>query len=154
MNEIYQRKENESFLEYTERLIENRKEYDLDKAEVYELILGEQASSDHSRKSLTAIYKFLNRLEEDGMSNNIKEIHKELNDKDLEQKIGSYKNKIEHNADGTQSSDRLIKMAEEDAKDAEFLLKAHGYNVESWELVSARNNIWNVYSKKDGINEL
>lgn len=154
MNEIYQRKENESFLEYTERLIKNRKEYDLDKAEVYELILGEQASSDHSRKSLTAIYKFLNRLEEDGMSNDIKEIHKELNDKDLEQKIGSYKNKIEHNADGTQSSDRLIKMAEEDAKDAEFLLKAHGYNVESWELVSARNNIWNVYSKKDGISEL
>lgn len=34
------------------------------------------------------------------------------------------------------------------------MLKAHGFDVDKWELVSARNNIWNSYSKQDGIMEL
>jgi hypothetical protein len=63
----------------------------------------------------------------------------------------TYSSKIELNKDGSQISDKLIKMSENDAKDAEFLLKAHGYDNKFWELVSARNNIWNSYSKKDGI---
>jgi hypothetical protein len=42
-------------------------------------------------------------------------------------------------------------MSEEDAKDVDYLLKAHGYDILQWELVSARNNIWNVYSKQDGV---
>ena len=51
---------------------------------------------------------------------------------------------IELNKDGTQTSTRLIEMAEEDAKDVNFLLKAHGYDIGTWELVSARNNIWQI----------
>ena len=38
------RKDKESFLDYAERLIKNRKELDLDKSEVYELLYGEQVS--------------------------------------------------------------------------------------------------------------
>lgn len=45
-------------------------------------------------------------------------------------------------------------MAEEDSKDVNFLLKEHGYDSNVWELVSARNNIWNVSNKKDGIKTL
>lgn len=45
-------------------------------------------------------------------------------------------------------------MTEEQSKDVNYLLKAHGFNPECWELISARNNIWNVYSKQDGINTL
>lgn len=66
-------------------------------------------------------------------------------------KTNTYNSKIELNKDGSQTSDKLIKMSENDAKDVEFLLKAHGYDSKFWELVSARNNIWNSYSKKDGI---
>lgn len=45
-------------------------------------------------------------------------------------------------------------MSEEQSKDVDYLLKAHGYDKSVWTLVSARNNIWNVYSKQDGIQTL
>src|SRR5690606_24496000 len=45
------------------------------------------------------------------------------------------------NNDGTQTSEVLIEMSKEQAKDEKFLLKAHGYDTEIWEIVSARNNI-------------
>jgi len=64
------------------------------------------------------------------------------------------KSTIELNKDGTQTSTRLIEMAEEDAKDVNFLLRAHGYDSRVWNLVSARNNIWQVYSKADKIQTL
>jgi hypothetical protein len=72
-------------------------------------------------------------------------------DKDIHK---DYKETIELNKDGSQTSDKLIKMSEEQCKDVEFLLKAHGYSIKAWGLVSARNNIWNVYSKQDGIQVL
>jgi hypothetical protein len=68
---------------------------------------------------------------------------KQFNDKDAEE----YKATIELNKDGTQTSDILLKMSAEQAKDPEFLLKAHGYDPNMWELISARNNIWNVFCK-------
>lgn len=64
------------------------------------------------------------------------------------------KSTIELNKDGTQTSTRLIEMAEEDAKDKNFLLQAHGYDVGMWEITSARNNIWQVYSKEDKVQTL
>jgi len=66
----------------------------------------------------------------------------------------TYKTTIEIGKDNTQTSDRLIRMSEEDAKDVDYLLKAHGYDILQWELVSARNNIWNSYSKQDGVQTL
>src|SRR5690606_14076381 len=65
-----------------------------------------------------------------------------------------YKETIEILPDGSHRSDKLIRMNSEQAKDVKFLLKAHGFDVNEWELVSARNNIWNVYSKQDGIQTL
>lgn len=61
---------------------------------------------------------------------------------------------VEIHKDGSQTSTRLIEMAEEEAKDVNFLLQAHGYDPKVWELTSARNNIWNVYSKVDGVQTL
>jgi hypothetical protein len=84
-------------------------------------------------------------------TNNIKQIHKDFNDKDLD---NNYKSTIEINKDGSQSSDKLIEMSEEQAKDVDFLLKSHGFDLRTWELISARNNIWNVYSKQDGVKTL
>jgi len=65
-----------------------------------------------------------------------------------------YKNTVEIHSDGRQTSDKLIKMAEEQSKDVDFLLEKHGYDKRKWVLISARNNIWNVYSKIDKIQTL
>jgi hypothetical protein len=70
------------------------------------------------------------------------------------EELPSYKDIIEINKDGSQSSNKLVKMSLEDTKDVNFLLKAHGYDTDAWELISARSNIWNSYSKKDGIMQL
>lgn len=153
---MIERNKNESFLEYADRLLSNRKEYDLDKVEVYEMLYKEQVSADHARKCLTSLEK---TIEESKKIQIDKQIHKELNDNDLENDLENdlskkYKSTTEINKDGTHSSDKLLVMSEEESKDVEFLLKAHGYSVQAWELVSARNNIWNVYSKVDGVQTL
>lgn len=51
------------------------------------------------------------------------------------------------NSDGSHFSDRLVEMNAEQSKDPVFLLQAHGFDPAEWELSSARNNIWNVFSK-------
>jgi len=58
------------------------------------------------------------------------------------------KNKdITFNKDGSMSSSMLLKMTEEEAKNPEFVLKAHGFDVETWELASCRNTVRQVVSK-------
>src|SRR5690606_18517593 len=65
-----------------------------------------------------------------------------------------YKETVEILPDGSHRSVKLLRMSAEQAKDPEYLLKAHGYDPNEWELTSARSNIWNVYSKQDGIQTL
>ena len=148
------RKSTEDFMQYAERLLTNRKDYDLDKIEVYELLYGTQVSSDHARKCLTNLQMTIDEYKK---SNIDKQICNDENvdnskNKDLETEITkNYKETVEINKDGTQSSDKLIIMNQEEAKDVNFLLEKHGFSKLAWELVSARNNIWNSYSKKDGI---
>jgi FMN phosphatase YigB (HAD superfamily) len=62
-----------------------------------------------------------------------------------------YKSTHEILSDGTHKSDKLLIMSAKDEKDVNYLMKAHGFDSNEWELVSARNNIWNSYSKQDGI---
>lgn len=66
----------------------------------------------------------------------------------------NYRSESSINRDGTFTSDKLIAITEDDLKNSNSLLKAHGFDTRDWELVSARNNIWNVYSKQDGVKEL
>lgn len=73
---------------------------------------------------------------------------------DVEKAQSTYKSESSINKDGTFTSDKLIAIKEDDLKNPNSLLKAHGFEIKDWELVSARNNIWNVYSKQDGIKEL
>ena len=69
-NNKYTQKENENFLQYAKRLIEKRKsgEYDIDKAEVYELLTGEQVGGDHARKVLCFLEKILDKVETDNIN--------------------------------------------------------------------------------------
>lgn len=66
----------------------------------------------------------------------------------------NYKETVEIHKDKSQSSDKLIKMSENDSKTPEKLLEYHGYDVETWELISSRSNIWNAFSKDTGILQL
>ena len=72
----------------------------------------------------------------------------------VEKAINSYKSESSINKDGTFTSDKLLVITADELKNPNSLLKAHGFNTTEWELVSARNNIWNVYSKQDGVQEL
>jgi hypothetical protein len=75
----------------------------------------------------------------------------ELNEEEPQEEPTTYKETIEILADGSHKSDKLLKMSSEQAKDVEYLLQAHGFDINKWELLSARNNIWNSYSKQDGV---
>lgn len=63
-----------------------------------------------------------------------------------------YKQQTDVNKDGSYTSDRLIEINEENLKNPEFLLNAHGYDPLEWELVSARNSIWNQGGKSGAKN--
>jgi hypothetical protein len=65
-----------------------------------------------------------------------------------------YKETHEINKDGSHTSDKLVEMSQEQSKSVEYLLKAHGFDVNEWELVTARNNIWNTNNKIKGIEVL
>ncbi|WP_036653825.1 hypothetical protein, partial [Paenibacillus pini] len=74
--------------------------------------------------------------------------------KESEEDVIDFKESMEIHRDGTQSSSKLVRMSIEESKDVNFLLKSHGYDTEAWELISAKSNVWNVYSKTDGISTL
>lgn len=75
--------------------------------------------------------------------------------KSLEQSVEEMKNsygvETRINKDGTHSSNRLIEMNEEQSKDTDFILEAHGFDPSCWKIVSLRNNIRQVISKQDGV---
>lgn len=54
------------------------------------------------------------------------------------------------NKDGTLSSRRVVQMSEAESKDPAFVLQAHGYDPEEWELVSAKNTIRQAISGTEG----
>lgn len=69
----------------------------------------------------------------------------------------NYKEVSEINSNGTMSSDKLISLDSCDKENPKSLLKAHGFNPNKFELVSAKNSIWqqgiregkkNLYSSK------
>lgn len=66
----------------------------------------------------------------------------------------TFKETVEIHNDGMHSSNKLLRMSIDEAKDPAYLLKAHGYDRDAWELVSARSNIWNAHSDKSGIMQL
>ena len=69
-----------------------------------------------------------------------------------ERKITSIETKI--NKDGSFSSSRLLEMNENQSKDPNYLLKAHGFDPANWKITSARNTIRQAISKADGVTTL
>ncbi|WP_079709849.1 hypothetical protein [Paraliobacillus ryukyuensis] len=143
--ENLKRRENESDIKYKVRLCVAKlnKDIDLDWVEINQ-ILGLNQSGDHTRK-LAYGYKEIYDDNPDLFEKEIVEDDKG----DLR-----YKETIEIMSDGSHKSDKLLRMSDEQSKSVEFLLEAHGYDPSEWELTNAKNNIWNVYSKQDGIQTL
>lgn len=57
-------------------------------------------------------------------------------------------------SDGTQTHQIKVRMTEEQSKNPDYVLQAHGYSPDSWELVQATNNIWEQNNREDGLIQL
>lgn len=137
------RRKDETHFDYKVRLCVAKlnKEIDLDWSEIVNL-LGLECSSDHLRK-LSYAYKevYENTLNVPFSSENV----------DAEEYYQSkYKETTEIQKDGQQKSDKLIKMTSEESKNEHFLLDAHGYDRDEWEIVNAKSSVWNQHNKTDG----
>jgi len=66
-----------------------------------------------------------------------------------EEEEPNYKNTTKINEDGTQFSDRLIMISENDSKNPKLLMELHGYDSDEWVLVNAISNFWNGMRPKD-----
>jgi hypothetical protein len=108
---------------------------DLDWSEIVEMF-DLNCSSDHLRKKAYAYKEFIEN----------EEIEKINSEEEI-----TYKETTEILSDGSHKSDKLLRMNAEQSKDVNYLLEAHGFDTKSWELVNAKNNIWNVYSKIDKV---
>jgi hypothetical protein len=58
--------------------------------------------------------------------------------------ITEYNSTIEIRGDGTQVSDRLILIYEEELKDPDRLLELHNFDPKEWVLTHAKNNLWHA----------
>ncbi|MBE4727722.1 helix-turn-helix domain-containing protein [Leuconostoc suionicum] len=58
------------------------------------------------------------------------------------------------NKDGSTTSSTTMQMTEEQAKDPGFVLRAHGFNPDDWDIVSARNNFWQQNIVENGLIDL
>lgn len=95
-------------------------------------------SSDHLRKKAAGWKELIDNEEAES-----------LNKEDM-----AYKESQEILTNGNHRSDKLLVMSAEQTKNVDYLLEAHGFDKNEWELVNAKNNIWNVYSKQDGVQSL
>lgn len=57
-------------------------------------------------------------------------------------------------SDGTQTHQIKVRMTEEQSKNPDYVLQAHGYSPDSWELIQATNNIWEQNNREDGLIQL
>lgn len=67
----YQRRSNETFFEYADRLVNGKKDgiYDLDHAEVWQLLFNEELNSHEARKRSYGLRALINKLKEEGFNN-------------------------------------------------------------------------------------
>ena len=91
-------------------------------------------------KSPEGCRKFYNRYIRESFEQN----------KKVDNKQGLEFNKFEYRKDGMMLSERKILMSESEMKNPKFLLEAHGFDHNEFELVSAQNNFWTMHSSEDG----
>lgn len=88
MSNLYDRRENESFLNYAERLLEGKKTglYDLDYIEMYEILFDKTISSDEGRKRSYMLRDIIDKIKEE----DIKSLSDKTELQKLRDKIGEF----------------------------------------------------------------
>lgn len=130
-----QKLENETYLDFKYRVLIDKVNGDIDSNwDDIEKALHIGMAKDSIRKGSVFLPEFKEYL-----------INKFANNEDLPK----YKENIELKADGSTTSDKLITIAKSQDITKEFLLDAHGFDKTQFELVSAKNSIWNVSAGKD-----
>lgn len=105
--------------------------------EKYLKLYGESVTRDKARHAIEKLQRSIMLQDDITISlDRINETTKQINETLINQA------KININSDGTQSSEKLVSCSEEELKDPQFLLAMHGYDVEKFELVSARSSMW------------
>jgi len=96
------------------------------------------------------------RQDRDGTLKKLGVVRDEIVDKKLEQvrTIPNYKESVEIKSDNSQVSDKLLEMSLEESKDPDFVLKSHGYSPSEWSITSAKNSMWHMNTKEDGVKVL
>src|SRR5690625_1474535 len=77
--------------------------------------------------------------------------HKIVNEVDPREK---YPTKITRHSDGSVDIDQLIEISKTQLKDDAYILEAHGYNPDKWEITSHQVSMWNHHNKQDGTKTL
>ena len=144
MNEL-KMLQGESFEQFVVRVLNNLEEFGLNKQQAFKELFNKDMAVDNIRKvSYLATY-----ISEAIDTNYYKRFS--INEEKKDEVAINYKSSTEILSDGSHKSDKLLQMSSEQSKDPNFLLEAHGFNSHNWELLSVKNNIWNSYSKQDGI---
>lgn len=61
---------------------------------------------------------------------------------------------VDVKADGSQTSTIKLRMTSEQSKSPEYVLKAHGYNADEWEIIQLTNNVWEQNNSEQGLVQL
>jgi hypothetical protein len=88
------RSDNESFIDYCERLIEAKEsnQIDIDKSEIWELLFGEKLSSDETRKRIYGVKALASKLKDEGYKSITEDdIIRKIETKQLELQKEKYK---------------------------------------------------------------
>lgn len=118
--------------------------------------LRELAENTLSSKDIAAILS--DRL---SVKVNDRSVRRVANENDIELKMSKnngYNEKnhieVERHADGSIEKLKSIEMTEEQSKDDGFLLKAHGFDPEKWEIINAKTGFWEQNSNNSGKTKL
>jgi hypothetical protein len=60
----------------------------------------------------------------------------------------TYKESLVINSDGSQISDKLVKLSEKEKKDPEYILVAHGYDPKKWEVTNVKASMWHYRDRE------
>ena len=135
------KKASESTLNYYSRIKNSITdgELQLTWSEIYALVFPESdlVSSDHARKVFRGFEMALSADENLTQDETV----------ETGQTIPRHKNELEHHKDGSLSSTKLVEMQDAEAKDSNYLLSVHGFDSSIWEIVTAKNSVWQAHCK-------
>lgn len=135
-----EKRNNESFLEYAIRVLDEDNISEIGLVDTYYMLFKDTTniSYDNAQRQLRGIRKFIDTL-------------KKENDEVVLGQQNSTNIDLTINADGTQTRNALLVLSEEEIKTPELLLKAHGYSIKDFELISSKNSMWHQNSNQKGL---